>query len=109
VGWGFGPALSFVLLKLGEHLFDDWKLGNIAAGQMEYPQALRFVCRARAFHFEHILSTGAGVAQTPPFPFQRFGRPGDRVVTARSISRTNSETPCIIRVSWTTADERGQP
>jgi hypothetical protein len=32
---GFGPALSFVLLMFGVHLFDDCKLGNIAAGQMK--------------------------------------------------------------------------
>jgi hypothetical protein len=35
-----GPALSFVLLMLGVHLFDDWKLGNIAAGQMKLHRSL---------------------------------------------------------------------
>jgi hypothetical protein len=35
-----GPALSFVLLMLGLHLFDDWKLGNIAAGQMKLHRSL---------------------------------------------------------------------
>jgi hypothetical protein len=32
---GFDPALSFVLLMLRVHLFDDQKLGNIAVGQMK--------------------------------------------------------------------------
>jgi hypothetical protein len=32
---GFGPALLFVLLMLRVHLFDDCKLGDIAARQMK--------------------------------------------------------------------------
>ena len=34
-----GPALSFVLLTLRVHLFDDCKLGYIAAGQMKSHRA----------------------------------------------------------------------